>query len=364
MAEEAEARARAGCAPRRRRRPSRAIASQAGSPSSSVPVTVRYGMRARVNAPASSGTQQAEQFASHSPVVIALVVERAGRLQVEDHDRRLRRLHGGQHLRRGRVGRRVEQHQLDRPAASSVARLARALGRVDEAGRDDVGAELRRASPRARAGSPRAARAAPRTAASRRRGRSRRRRPAASSASSSAAASSRRRRARALRSLRRAAPVEIARRSARPRSRSAGRRRRCSGPAPRSGRASSTSAGSRGSPTASTTPMIVPRPPKIEMPPSSTIVTTSSSCPTPGVVAGRGEPERPEDPREAAQHAGEHEEPELDPLARGCPAKNAASCPAPIAIDRPPERRRVQDDAEDDREDREEERPTTAICVP
>ena len=45
--------------------------SQAGSPSTSVPVTVRYGMRARVNAPAISGTQQAEQFASHSPVVIA-----------------------------------------------------------------------------------------------------------------------------------------------------------------------------------------------------------------------------------------------------------------------------------------------------
>ena len=48
-----------------------AIAAQAGSPSSSVPVTVRYGIRARVNAPASSGTQHAEQFASHSPVVIA-----------------------------------------------------------------------------------------------------------------------------------------------------------------------------------------------------------------------------------------------------------------------------------------------------
>ena len=45
--------------------------SQAGSPSSSVPVTVRYGIRARVNAPAISGTQQAEQLASHSPVVIA-----------------------------------------------------------------------------------------------------------------------------------------------------------------------------------------------------------------------------------------------------------------------------------------------------
>ncbi len=66
--------------PKRARRSSRTaraasthspIAAHAGSPSSSVPVIVRYGIRARVNAPASSGTQHAEQFASHSPVVIA-----------------------------------------------------------------------------------------------------------------------------------------------------------------------------------------------------------------------------------------------------------------------------------------------------
>ena len=50
---------------------------QAGSPSRSVPVTVRYGIRARVNAPAISGTQHAEQLASHSAVVIAFVVEGA-----------------------------------------------------------------------------------------------------------------------------------------------------------------------------------------------------------------------------------------------------------------------------------------------
>ena len=39
-------------------------------PKHGVPVTVRYGIRARVNAPAISGTQHAEQLASHSPVVI------------------------------------------------------------------------------------------------------------------------------------------------------------------------------------------------------------------------------------------------------------------------------------------------------
>ena len=71
VAQEADAARGAGRRPPRPRRPTRAISSQAGSPSTSVPVTVRYGMRARVNAPASSGTQQAEQFASHSPVVIA-----------------------------------------------------------------------------------------------------------------------------------------------------------------------------------------------------------------------------------------------------------------------------------------------------
>ena len=44
--------------------------SQAGSSSRSVPVTNLYGIRARVRAPAISGTQHAEQLASHSAVVI------------------------------------------------------------------------------------------------------------------------------------------------------------------------------------------------------------------------------------------------------------------------------------------------------
>ena len=179
------------------------IASQAGSPSSSVPVTVRYGMRARVNAPASSGTQQAEQFASHSPVVIALVVERARRLQVEDHDRRLRRLHRRQHLRRRGVGRGVEHDQLDAARRERLARLARGLRRVDEPGRDDVGAELGelRLEPALVALEPLAQPVELRPV--RRQADPEDADPRLRHAASAAAASSRRRRARALRSLRR-----------------------------------------------------------------------------------------------------------------------------------------------------------------
>ena len=44
------------------------IFSHARSSPSIVPATVSYGIRARVNAPAISGTQQAAQLASHSPV--------------------------------------------------------------------------------------------------------------------------------------------------------------------------------------------------------------------------------------------------------------------------------------------------------
>ncbi len=47
-----------------------AIFAQARSSPSIVPATVSYGMRARVNAPASSGTQHAAQLASHSPVPV------------------------------------------------------------------------------------------------------------------------------------------------------------------------------------------------------------------------------------------------------------------------------------------------------
>ena len=66
---------------------------------------------------------------------------------------------------------------MPRRASSPASRAA--SRRIDEPGRDDVGAQLARAAPRCPAGSPRAARAAPRTAASTRRGRCRRRRCAA-----------------------------------------------------------------------------------------------------------------------------------------------------------------------------------------
>src|SRR3954454_8933169 len=46
------------------------IFAHARSSSSIVPATVSYGIRARVNAPAISGTQHAAQVASHSPVAV------------------------------------------------------------------------------------------------------------------------------------------------------------------------------------------------------------------------------------------------------------------------------------------------------
>ncbi len=107
-----------------------------------------------------------------------LVVETARGLQVEDHDRHLRGLHRGQHLRRGRVGRRVEHDDVDAARGQQVAGLARALGGVDETGRDDLRPELGESAPRRRADSRGGARAGPRTAASRPPGRCRRVRPA------------------------------------------------------------------------------------------------------------------------------------------------------------------------------------------
>ena len=71
-----------------------------------------------------------------------LVVEAARGLQVEDDDGHLRRLHCGQHLRGRRVRRRVEHDDVDAAGRQQVAGLARALRGVDEAGGDDLGAEL------------------------------------------------------------------------------------------------------------------------------------------------------------------------------------------------------------------------------
>ena len=106
--------------------------------------------------------------------------------------------------------------------------------------------------------------------------------------------------------------------------------------------------------TARTTPTIVPRPPKIETPPSRTAVTTKSSMPDARVVAGRREPERPEHAGEPADHPGEDEEPELDPLDADAGVEGCLLVRADRE-DRAPQRRCVEDDPEDDGE-REEDR--------
>ena len=90
-------------------------------------------------------------------------------------------------------------------------------------------------------------------------------------------------------------------------------------------------------------PAIVPRPPKIETPPSRTIVTTSSSMPDAGVVAGRREAERPQHAGEPAQRPREDEQPELDALDAD-PGEERRLLARADREDRAPERRRVQDD--------------------
>ena len=75
--------------------------------------------------------------------------------------------------------------------------------------------------------------------------------------------------------------------------------------------------------------------------------------PDAGVVAGRCEPERPEHAGEAADHPGEDEQPELDPLDADARVEGRFLVRADRE-DRAPQRRRVQDDPEDDREHEEE----------
>ena len=174
-----------------------------------------------------------------------LVVEGAHRLQVEDDDRHLRRLHRREHLRRGGVGRRVEHDQLDPARGEPLPGLARGLRGIDEAGRDDLGPEVGelRLEPEPVALEPLAQPLELRPV-----------RGEADPEDADPAAS----RALRQRVLRRAgAPRGSAaataragrgrRRSARSRSGSAGRRRRCSGPARRRARGSSQSGGRRGS---------------------------------------------------------------------------------------------------------------------
>ncbi len=67
-----------------------------------------------------------------------LVVERARRLEVEDDDRGVDRLHDGEDLGRRRVGRGVEEEELGPRRAERVACRPGRLRRVHEPGRDDL----------------------------------------------------------------------------------------------------------------------------------------------------------------------------------------------------------------------------------
>ena len=67
-----------------------------------------------------------------------LVVERARGLEVQDDDRRVDRLHHGEHLGRGRIRRRVDEEELRSAGGERVAGGAGRLGSVDEARRDDL----------------------------------------------------------------------------------------------------------------------------------------------------------------------------------------------------------------------------------
>ena len=82
-------------------------------------------------------------------------------------------------------------------------------------------------------------------------------------------------------------------------------------------------------------------------------MTTYSSSPMPGVVAGRGEAERPEHAGEPAQHPREDVEPELDPLDADAREERRLLAGADRE-DRAAERRRVEHDGEDDRQHAEE----------
>ena len=66
------------------------------------------------------------------------VVERARRLKIEDDDRRIDGLHDRKHLRRRRIGRRVEHDEVDARRGERRAGLSRGLRRIHQPGRDDL----------------------------------------------------------------------------------------------------------------------------------------------------------------------------------------------------------------------------------
>ena len=150
-------------------------APRPGSPSRSVPVDrpVRES-RAREGA---RDLRDAACRAVGEPLARGhrLVVERARRLEVEDDDRRVDRLHDGQHLGRRRIRRRVDAGGARRRPAASASPAARAACGVSTRPAETTSAPIAlERGPRSRAGSPRAARAGRRTAASTRRARCRR----------------------------------------------------------------------------------------------------------------------------------------------------------------------------------------------
>ena len=116
--------------------------SQHAGSSSSMPVTWWNGMRARLKTLAISGTGQAAQWASHSPVICVrspswlnhcVVNRRLGR-EVEDDDRHLRPAHHRQHGRRQGVGGDMQEDQVHVGLPEPMPRL-RAPSRACRSGR-------------------------------------------------------------------------------------------------------------------------------------------------------------------------------------------------------------------------------------
>ena len=113
---------------------------QAGS-SSSMPVTWWKGIRAGWNTLAISGTGQAAQWASHSPVIAVrspkrvepTVIDGRDRREVEDDDRHLGPADHGQHGRRQGIGGHMEEDQIHVGLPETVAGLGGLLRRVDQA---------------------------------------------------------------------------------------------------------------------------------------------------------------------------------------------------------------------------------------
>ena len=97
----------------------------------------RPGQRARYLGDAARGAVGEPLARRH-----ALVVDRARRLEVEDDDGGIDRLDDREDLRGRRVGGRVDEQELRPRCREGRARHAGRLGRVDETGRDDLGAHL------------------------------------------------------------------------------------------------------------------------------------------------------------------------------------------------------------------------------